>query len=542
MSSGYSQALRFRLAALALGAVVVLCGAVASPALAAFKKQTGDPLTIWIGDTGWFQELVAGNNDNSFFPTSEPEFSGGPVNAGFVLAFPSSQTGVHTDIANEVWGWTPNDNGPSFNHTFIPLSQSLWTGAGTTASPFTQETRYKITSDGTPTGTYLVEVIQTATYVNGDSNFVITYAVRNASLIHPLKFRALVGADLYLNDSDCGTGVFKTGPPRFVGGSNLGRVGGFTEATGPGSIPWTRYFEGWYGGPGSACDAPPLQGVWQYLEGAESGSGFPNTIDPSFVDNGVGIQWDTYFDSGLAGGATASFQLNTLGTVPGQLSLAPSSQSVTAGSPATLTATATDSSGAAAPGILVRFTASGASAAGGSATTNASGQAALSYTPTGAGTDTVSAFEDIDGNGVRGTGEPQATATVAVAASAPPPGSGGAGSADKTPPRLTLLVSSKVKLKKFLKGLSVGARVSEAASLKLELHGSIPKGKVKAKGFTKLLARQSLPTAGAGVRATRLRPSKKGVGKAKKFSVRLRVTATDRAGNKTVVTRTIKVR
>jgi hypothetical protein len=48
--------------------------------------------------------------------------------------------------------------------------------------------------------------------------------------------------------------------------------------------------------------------------------------------------------------------------------------------------------------------------------------------------------------------------------------------------------------------------------------------------------------AGAGLRATRLRPSKKGVGKAKKFSVRLRVTATDRAGNKTVATRTIKVR
>lgn len=124
-----------------------------------------------------------------------------------------------------------------------------------------------------------------------------------------------------------------------------------------------------------------------------------------------------------------------------------------------------------------------------------------------------------------------------VAAATPPP------PADTTPPKVTLTVSTKLKLKAFLKGLTIAARVNETASLKLELFGPPPKqSKTRAKAFTKLLARQSLPSAGAGTRATRLRPSKKSVGKALKFAVQLRVTATDRAGNKTVATRTIKVR
>jgi hypothetical protein len=546
VSGRFSHASRLSLSAFGIGAMLVLSAITAAPALATHFKQSpggADPLTIWIGTNGWFQELVAGNTDNSFFPRSQPQTSDVSADAGFVLAFPSGQSGGSNDpIEGKVWGWTPSSggNGLTFDGTFTPVSQgSSWGGTGTVGDPYTLPTVY----DVKPGVSSLVRVTQTTTYVNGESDFVNSYAVQNLTA-DPLQFRALVGADVYLNGSDCGSGVFKSGPPRFVGGFSQGRVGGFTEA----GTTWTRYFEGPYGGPPGPCETNPTGalGVWDYLEGAESGAGFPSSpgsIDPSFVDNGIGIQWDTHFTSALGAGLTADFQLNTLGTVPGELKLTPSSQSVNAGSAASLTATATDSAGAAAQNILVLFTGTGANVAGGSVTTNSAGQAALSYIPTAGGTDTILAFEDLDGNGVRGASEPQATATVTVAGSSSGGGGDpGAGSSDKTPPKLTLTVSSKVKLKKFLKGLSIGARVNETASLKLELHGSIPKGKVKAKGFTKLLARQSLPTAGAGLRATRLRPSKKGVGKAKKFAVRLRVTATDRAGNKTVVSKTIKVR
>jgi hypothetical protein len=398
---------------------------------------------------------------------------------------------------------------------------------------------------GTPP---LVRVTQSTTYVNGESNFVNSYAVQNQTA-DPLQFRALVGADVYLNGSDCGSGIFKSGPPRFVGGYSNGRVGGFTEA----GTPWTRYFEGHYGGPPGSCELNPTgaDGVWQYLMGAESGNGFPaspGSIDPGFVDNGIGIQWDTRFSTPLPAGQTENFQLNTLGTVPGTLTLTPPSQSLNAGSPANLTATVTEGTGVPASGVVVRFIASGANVAGGSAVTNSSGQATLTYTPTSGGTDTVLAYEDIDGNGVRGTGEPSATATVGVAApSTGGPGGPGGGSADKTPPRVTIVASSRVKLKKFLKGLTAAARISEAASVKFDLLGSPPKSKkrrarTKAKAFSKLLARQSLRMAGAGLRAARLKPSKKRVGKQKKFVVQLRVTATDRAGNKATATKRIKVR
>jgi hypothetical protein len=286
-------------------------------------------------------------------------------------------------------------------------------------------------------------------------------------------------------------------------------------------------------------------GVWDYLEGAETGVGFPSSpgsIDTNFVDNGIGIQWDTRFSTPLPDGQTENFQLNTLGTVPGTLALNPAAQTVSAGTGVTLTATGTTSTGAPAAGVTIRFAASGANAASGTTSTNSSGQATFSYTPTSGGTDTVTAYEDIDGNGSKGSGEPTATATVAVAGPTAGGPGGGSGS-DKTPPKITLLVSSKVKLKKFLKGLSIGARINESASLKIDLFGSPPpkKGKAKTKAFSVLLGRQSLGMAGAGLRATRLKPSKKRVGKQKKFTVQLRVTATDRAGNKATATKRIKV-
>jgi hypothetical protein len=507
----------------------------AEPALAAFKQSptNTNPLTIWIGDNGWFQDKVADNADNSFFPQHEPQSTNGNANAGFVLAFPDGQTGVDAEVAGKVWGWTPNLNGPTFNHYFtpappVPPETSDWTGSGTGGDPYKQVTKYQIVVSLVPK----LEVDQTTTYINGESNFVIEYVVKNLMPV-PVRFRALVGADVYLNESDCGVGVFKAGPPRFVGGSSLGRVGGFTEA----SSPWTGYFEGSYGGPPGPCQTgtSTSPGVWDYLQGAWTGNGFPNTVDTSYVDNGIGVQWDTYYgpSSALAADAeSAPFQLNTLGFVPGELSLLPSSQSVNAGSQATLGATARDSSGGPASAVSLRYIVSGANSASGSATTGSDGQATISYTPTRAGTDTVAAYEDLDANGVQGQGEPHATATVTVQGQGP-------AALDRTPPGLTISARRSVKRKALLKGILAVARCNEACSLKFELLGT--KGR-RSKRFTRSLARKSLPTAGAGKRGLILKPKRKLVSRARKFNVQLRVTATDRAGNRTVKTRLIKVK
>ena len=96
-----------------------------------------------------------------------------------------------------------------------------------------------------------------------------------------------------------------------------------------------------------------------------------------------------------------------------------------------------------------------------------------------------------------------------------------------------------MKLKKFLKGLSVGARVNETASLKVELLGSPPK-KGKARRGRRRSASCSPVSHSAWqarvCRAARLQALEEAGRKATKFVVQLRVTATDRAGNKTVAT------
>ena len=73
-------------------AAVVVMSAPGGPARAAHFTESpgGSPLTIWIGENGWFQELVAGNTDYSFFPPSQPQTSDVSADAGFVLAFPST--------------------------------------------------------------------------------------------------------------------------------------------------------------------------------------------------------------------------------------------------------------------------------------------------------------------------------------------------------------------------------------------------------------------------------------------------------------------
>jgi hypothetical protein len=525
---------RLRLAILTAMLIAFMAFSTAAPVSAATVQipptGEGNPLTIWIGDTGSFQERVKGNSDNSFYPRSSPDGT-----AGFALAFPSSQSGAFVLLSSTVWGWAQGNPNPDFISTgggvfTSDLPQGSVTGSGTELSPYRQVTNYHV--EVAP-GVHLVDIQQTTTYVNGSSTFVVQYHIT-----HPqagsVRFRAMVGADLYLNSSDCGTGVLKIGPPRFVGGTSLGRVGGFTEEP---SIPWTRYFEGQISNSfNSFCQTDPDQSpfgdtVWDYLTGAASGAGFPDTTSTLTLDNGLGVQWDDKYLSGLGAGQSFDIQLNTLGTVP-ELKLSPSSQSVTAGAQAALNASVTHGAGTPAPGATVRFSVAGANSGGGSVTTDGAGQAGFSYKPGKAGTDTVTAFEDIDGNGVQGTAEPGATATVTVkSASGTQP--------DKTPPRLRIIVRRSVKLEALLKGLTTAANSNEAASLRFELLGP---AKPKAKIYRRNVARRSLPMGKAGTRAVRLKPKRKKLPKAKKFKLRVRVTATDRAGNRAVATKLINVK
>jgi Domain of unknown function (DUF4394) len=101
-------------------------------------------------------------------------------------------------------------------------------------------------------------------------------------------------------------------------------------------------------------------------------------------------------------------------------------------------------------------------------------------------------------------------------------------------------VKRKMSFAAFLKGVAAKVTPSEPASLTGELLGAARKSRLAA--FTRTLAKKSLLLA-AGRRTLKLKPKKRRVGRpSRAFKVRLRITATDAAGNPGVVTRTIRVK
>jgi hypothetical protein len=93
------------------------------------------------------------------------------------------------------------------------------------------------------------------------------------------------------------------------------------------------------------------------------------------------------------------------------LTLAPKSATNMVGTQHCVTATVTMASGSPASGVVVRFSVSGANTASGSSTTGSNGQALFCYTGTNTGNDTISAFADLNKNGVQDAGEPSDTAS-----------------------------------------------------------------------------------------------------------------------------------
>jgi uncharacterized protein (DUF2141 family) len=107
------------------------------------------------------------------------------------------------------------------------------------------------------------------------------------------------------------------------------------------------------------------------------------------------------------------------GVLPEALTLEQSAATRTVGDEVTVTAVVTGAGGTPAADALVRFVVTGANPAAGSATTGADGRATFAYVGSAVGTDTVTAFADIDGNGRQDPGEPADTATVTYGPDAP---------------------------------------------------------------------------------------------------------------------------
>jgi hypothetical protein len=344
-------------------------------------------------DVGNLQANVAPIASNVFFPPSSDA-----GNAGLFIGFPVD-TGPGPAIA------AGTTYGP-VNSSFTAVSQGAVSGSGTQASPFTQVTTYKVV--GSDTKDYLA-VTQMIQYVNGTSQFSVTYGIQNVTNSAagpgalPLRFRVSEAADTYIAGDDRGIGYFSAGPPRFVGGfnPNAGSAGGILET---GTPLWSHYQEDVYSTIFSTAGSP-------------SGAGFNDSVNPNLIDNGVGVEWDDHYNAGseLAAGQTATYALTWKFGIGGlfQLTLTPTSASATTGQTVPFTATLKDFNGHPVNNGQLHYAVAGANPSSGTATTNSAGQAVLSLSGGNPGNDGLLAFADLNGNGTRDPGEPLAAATIA---------------------------------------------------------------------------------------------------------------------------------
>ena len=112
---------------------------------------------------------------------------------------------------------------------------------------------------------------------------------------------------------------------------------------------------------------------------------------------------------------------------------------------------------------------------------------------------------------------------------------------DLTDPTITITrAPSRVSLRRFLKGVSARIAPSEAVSLEVALLGRARSAGIARVGDI-VLAQKNFGSSTA-TRRVKLKPRRRLVGRRKRFSVRLRVIATDAAGNRGTAVKTIRVR
>jgi hypothetical protein len=268
----------------------------------------------------------------------------------------------------------PTDPAQLSSTAFSQTAAPVVTGSGTANDPLHLTTTYTAGS--------LLSIQEDLSYVNGDGAFVATYTVSNSSAA-PVTFRPTMAAHLSIAGATQGYGVFVPGPPRLVSGINdvVGDGGAFQDQP---PTPFQHYQE------------DQASNIWGALT-----TGFNDTVNPVLVDPGIGIQWP---DTTLALGALITYKAAVIVGGFNGMTLSPTAANQAPSTQATVTATV-ENHGKPAAGVPVRYAINGVSSLSGTVTSDASGLARISWTSTQLGMDTVSAYPDSNGNGVRDAGE-----------------------------------------------------------------------------------------------------------------------------------------
>jgi hypothetical protein len=111
---------------------------------------------------------------------------------------------------------------------------------------------------------------------------------------------------------------------------------------------------------------------------------------------------------------------------------------------------------------------------------------------------------------------------------------------DARPPRVSVRLPKTVTKKKLLRGFFVTLTPDEASAFEIAMLGRARSARLARAGDV-VLAEARLPLR-SGARRVKLKASRRILGRRKRFTIRLAVTAVDAARNRTVVTRTLKIR
>lgn len=246
----------------------------------------GSALRIFVSDDGHLNAQVKGTEDYTFYP---PDDEAG--NAGIQFAFPDTSSNAESPPPFNFYGFSSGE-------PFVPdevLTPAPVSGDGTPQNPYSVTVTYRAVEPEQSQDQ--LEITQTVTHVSGTTRFRVDYSIKNVAG-KTRNFRIFEAADLYLAGSDDGLGNHVAGPPQQVLGvnSDTGVSGGLIEV--PGSE-----FSHWQVG--------SFNDIVDNIPNDSNGSGYDDTLpDPAEgpIDNGVGVQWDSYFSqgSGLAAGATAT--------------------------------------------------------------------------------------------------------------------------------------------------------------------------------------------------------------------------------------------
>ncbi len=258
------------------------------------------------------------------------------------------------------------------------------------------------------------------------------------------------------------------------------------------------------------------------------------------VDNAGGVEWDQdATGAGLAAGATRSFALAVRSAVPSALLLTPSNGGAPQGVPIDFQARATNTAGVPYAGRTLNFQITGSNPRSGTVTLDAAGNGTIVDAGANAGADTVIAFVDFNGDGMRQPAEPQASALGTFVDHTPPSckvkvsgdrlGGGGAGKplvivVDCSEPAK---VTAAVTLQPGATVKKAGASASRAKPVKVKLKPTSATVKAGQPFSLKLAIPPKVRTKYAG----------------SKLKAQIKLTVRDTAGNvkKIGLTRTIKL-